>query len=120
MDDTIQSISSRICQEGEASWKWNLFEFVDAFRLQPSATLVQPAPDNELTDHMRALLASCVETLCDERGIASPSWCRETAALAHPWFVSGVENLKASALVESPVHFRKRNIFVLGNFLDRV
>jgi hypothetical protein len=30
-----------------------------------------------------------------------------------------VENLKASALVESPVHYRKRKIFVLANFLER-
>jgi hypothetical protein len=31
-----------------------------------------------------------------------------------------VESLKATALVESPAPFRKRNIFVLGNFLSRV
>jgi hypothetical protein len=40
-------------------------------------------------------------------------------ALDSPWFVAGIENLKASALVESPVRFRKRNIFVLANFLER-
>ncbi|NCO37375.1 MAG: hypothetical protein COZ06_23865 [Armatimonadetes bacterium CG_4_10_14_3_um_filter_66_18] len=39
--------------------------------------------------------------------------------LPEPWFVSGIENLKATALVESPTHFRKRRIFVLGNFLER-
>jgi hypothetical protein len=33
--------------------------------------------------------------------------------------VAGRESLKAMALVESPVWFRRRNIFVLGNFLDR-
>jgi hypothetical protein len=33
--------------------------------------------------------------------------------------VSGVENLKAMALVESPAWFRRRNVFVLGNFLNR-
>ena len=45
--------------------------------------------------------------------------CAGVGALATPWFVAGVENLKALALVESPTHFRKRNIFVLGNFLSR-
>jgi hypothetical protein len=39
--------------------------------------------------------------------------------LPDPWFVAGIENLKASALVESPVQFRRNNIFVLGNFLSR-
>jgi hypothetical protein len=37
-----------------------------------------------------------------------------------PWFVSGMESLKAIALVESPLPFRLRKIFVLENFLSRV
>jgi hypothetical protein len=41
-------------------------------------------------------------------------------AYKDPWFVSGMENLKAITLVESPLHFRRRKIFVLGNFLSRV
>jgi hypothetical protein len=40
-------------------------------------------------------------------------------ALSEPWFVSGMENLKASALLESPLPFRRNNVFVLGNFLSR-
>ena len=36
-----------------------------------------------------------------------------------PWFVSGMENLKAIALAESPLRFRIRKIFVLSNFLSR-
>jgi hypothetical protein len=39
--------------------------------------------------------------------------------LPRPWFVAGVENLKATALVESPLPFRRNNVFVLGNFLSR-
>lgn len=46
------------------------------------------------------------------------------AALAEPiqppWFVAGMENLKAIALAESPLRFRLRKIFVLENFLSRV
>jgi hypothetical protein len=40
--------------------------------------------------------------------------------LEEPWFVTGIENLKAMAIVESPVFFRRRLIFVLENFLSRV
>ena len=66
-----------------------------------------------------ALLASTVEMLCAERRMPVPWWCGGAGILPAPWFVSGVENLKALALVESPAHFRKRNIFVLANFLAR-
>ncbi len=69
---------------------------------------------------MRALLASTVEMLCDEARLEPPEWCAAVPALPEPWFVAGMEGLKVLALAESPVHFRKRNIFVLGNFLSRV
>jgi hypothetical protein len=31
-----------------------------------------------------------------------------------------MESLKATALVESPLPYRRNNIFVLGNFLTRI
>ena len=69
---------------------------------------------------MRALIASTVETLCADLSLEAPEWCRGVSRLDRPWFVSGVENLKASALVESPSRYRMRNVFVLANFLERV
>ena len=48
-----------------------------------------------------------------------PQWTAAVGCLDRPWFVSGFESLKASALVESPVPFRSRNVFVLANFLER-
>ena len=60
------------------------------------------------------------ETLAAECGAGPPDWTNGVGPLDRPWFVSSYENLKASALVESPVPFRSRNVFVLANFLDRV
>jgi hypothetical protein len=53
-------------------------------------------------------------------GFQSPEWVLNVPACKDPWFVSGIENLKAIALVESPLFFRIRKIFVLENFLTRV
>lgn len=78
------------------------------------------APPFEATDEkIRCLMASTVEVLCREADMTAPPWCRAVGCLVNPWFVAGVESLKAMALVESPGHFRKRNIFVLDNFLER-
>ncbi len=66
------------------------------------------------------LLASVAEYLCDEMDIPCPEWIRNIPACKDPWFVSGIENLKAISLVESPLQFRIRKIFVLENFLSRV
>lgn len=117
--NAVVSVSRRICAESDSSWKLWLFEFVDAFRRCPSGDLIGTPPVPEASDRVRSLLASTVETLCGERNIPAAWWCGGVGPLASPWFVADVENLKATALVESPAQFRKRNIFVLGNFLAR-
>lgn len=117
--DSVIGISRRISADGDASWKLWLFEFVDAFRRSPSEELVAHPPAAETSDRIRCLLASTVEALCAERRLPAPWWCNGAGILPAPWFVAGVENLKALALVESPARFRRRNIFVLANFLAR-
>lgn len=100
-------------------WVTHLMDFVDDFRYyqEPAILQVPFKPDRERID---AILASTVETLCAETGLEAPVWIQNIPACRQPWFVSGLENLKAIALVESPVFFRLRKIFVLGNFLNRV
>ena len=112
--ESVVEISRLLSEE---TWKVALFDFVDAYRRHPDAALVDVPP--RCTGRLEALLASVVETLCDEVGQGIPVWAGRVPPLATPWFVSGVENLKASALVESPIHFRKRKVFVLSNFLSR-
>jgi transcriptional regulator with XRE-family HTH domain len=117
--DSVPEISVRIVLDGFDSWKTHLFDFVDAFRSERERALVQEGPVPELDARLRAMCASVTEALCHELRILEPAWCAGIPPLAQPWFVAGIENLKASALVESPAWFRVRNIFVLGNFLAR-
>lgn len=116
---SFRSASVRVLADGFDSWTIHLFDSVDAFRRGPDPCLIRAAPVDELHPRLRALIASTVEAVCAEFSCPLPGWCRGVGALENPWFVAGVENLKASALVESPVRFRKRNIFVLANFLER-
>lgn len=107
-------------QAGKAAWKLCLFNFVDAFRAKKNqALLIQIPVYPGLSQDLQALWASTIEALSHEVGIATPPWCAQMGPLPQPWFVSEVENLKAMAVLESPVFFRKRNIFVLENFLHR-
>ena len=118
--DSLSMVSERIHAQGEALWKIWLFNFVDAFRrVSKPEELIQDPPISKSTHKTKALLASTLDTLCEERGIKIPEWSCSIPPLQKPWFVSQSENLKATALVESPLHFRKRNIFVLDNFLSR-
>jgi hypothetical protein len=117
--DSAAATGLRLLLEGEESWRVHLFDFVDAFRRSPSDRLVIDVPPPGLPERMDALLACTVEALCTEAELPIPRWVRATPPLAVPWFPSGVENLKAIALVEAPVPFRRRQVFVLGNFLSR-
>jgi transcriptional regulator with XRE-family HTH domain len=117
--DSVQEISIRMVLEGFESWKTHLFDFVDAFRSARRPELLVEPPITELDSRLQALCASTVEALCAEQPIRAPAWCAGIPSLDQPWFVAGIENLKVSALVESPVWFRARNIFVLDNFLSR-
>ncbi|MGD9563136.1 MAG: hypothetical protein AB7F88_13105 [Pyrinomonadaceae bacterium] len=100
-------------------WKIHLLDFVDDFRCHKSPTaIVEPF---ELSDErMDALLAGVIETLCDELGIQIPDWLGQVPSCREPYFVSGIESLKAISLVQTPVRFRLRKIFVLENALHRV
>lgn len=100
-------------------WRISFFNFVDAFRRDRDTRYVSTPPSSQLSPQLAALLASAVESLCVELELPTPIWCDSIPPLPTPWFVADIENLKATALLESPVWFRKRNIFVLANFLER-
>jgi hypothetical protein len=100
-------------------WKLYFYDFVDDFRRNRDAAMI--AEPFELCDEkIDALLASTTEKLCDELEIEIPDWVKEVPSCKKPYFVSGIENLKAISIVQSPLRFRARNIFVLENFLSRV
>jgi hypothetical protein len=64
--------------------------------------------------------AACVEYLCLESHIPMPGWIhKKQYFLKEPFFAGGLESLKAFLLVESPLPFRRRNIFVSENALER-
>ena len=100
-------------------WLIHFMDFVDDFRYHKDPrALVEPFDLSD--DKMDALLASTAESLCDELGIKPPEWLAHVPACREPYFVGGLEDLKAISIVESPLRFRIRKIFVLENFLSRV
>ena len=100
-------------------WKIPLMDFVDDFRYYKDPAMI--AEPFYLSDERKdAVLASVIETLCDELGIAIPKWLSDVPACREPYFLSEIESLKAITLVETPVHFRVRKVLVMENFLFRV
>jgi hypothetical protein len=117
LEDSVEDVSEKAARDGD--WRIHFFNFVDAFRKTKDINLIAKPPTKKLGVKEQTLLASIVFDLCIELDIETPEWALAKVPLKEPWFVSGVENLKAMAIVESPVAFRRNNIFVLENFLAR-
>lgn len=113
------AVSYEVLKNGFDSWKIHFFDFVDEYRRTLDARLFLLEPSKLLDLRLRALLASIVQELCTESDVECPTWASQSYFLKDPWFVAGIESLKATALAESSFSFRRNNIFVLSNFLMR-
>ena len=101
---------------------WTRFmDCVDECRRQRSVAPLFELLTKSRISRERALINATARHLClSEFKVFVPDWAKNYIWLKEPWFVSGVENLKATALIESPAEFRANHIFVLSNFLSRV
>ncbi len=106
-----------------------LGDFIDDFRHRAKSreeklALVEEKPEPIQTKEFNdadAYLAAVAEYLCREAGLPPPAWTERPEYFLHePWFAGGLESLKAILLVESPVPFRRRNLFVSANAMTRV
>jgi len=116
-------------RRGEPLTLWRLGDLVDDFRLRATTAeeklaLVSETPvwiDTPSQEDCNAYWAATVETLCRETGLKPPEWTESPRCYLHrPWFAGTLESLKAILLAESPVAFRRRNLFVSSDALVRV
>jgi len=103
-----------------------LLQLLDDYRraqrlgVPAAANLFQQRPDETGDNRVDAALAGLAEHLARRDGWLPPAWAFEQERYARPWwFVSGVRSWHALALVESPLAFRKRGVFLTGAALDR-
>jgi hypothetical protein len=86
-----------------------------------AARLFDEPPPGTGDVRVDAALAGLAEHLARHDGWPPPLWAFDESRYAKPWwFVSGVKSWHATALVESPLAFRKRGVFLTHSALDRV
>ena len=114
---SARQATQRVCL-GE-DWRIPYFEFVDSFRATHCEHLFLERPVDGLDIRSLALICSIVMQLCDETKTPPPKWAMLSLELEAPWFISKFINLRAISLVDSPVFFKRNNIFVGSDFLER-
>lgn len=82
----------------------------------------EPDADDCLPDHILPFLAGMVHKLCNDYAIACPNWIhKDCYVLNEPHFwLDAKGTLRFLLLVESPIEFKIRNLFVAANALTRV
>src|SRR6266545_6332686 len=106
---TLKQVKRKI-KDDPMNWSVHLMDFVDDFRYYRDQRMIEEPCELD-DERFDALLAATAEQLCYELKIKPPEWILAVPAPRDPWFVSGMESLKAIALVESPLPFRLRKIF---------
>lgn len=98
------------------------FSFVEAFERAPPADrpgLLTDCPEKIGDPRFDALLAGIAERLCARTGLSSPAWVGHPSRfLGTWWFVAGLRSLEADALVNSPISFARRGVFISGDALS--
>jgi hypothetical protein len=102
-----------------------LANFLDAFYRGPSQETVREEPPllPEVYPHgavINAYLAATAEYLCRRFGLPIPDWVfKPCRYLERPYFALEAASFRATLLLESPLEFRSRNLFVTANALSR-
>lgn len=98
-----------------------LSEFLDAFYQSPDRrqSMIDEAP-RAIGGFEDAWLGAVAEHLARRWNLGIPDWVDQPGRfLARPFFAGGLESLKAILLAESPLAFRRRQIFVEAEPLRR-
>ncbi len=103
-----------------------LANFLDEFYDRPSFAAISESPKllsptrGELGRIQDSYLAATAEELARRYSLTFPDWIAgEERKMHRPWFASPLGSLRAILLLESPVSFRARNLFVSENVLSR-
>jgi hypothetical protein len=103
-----------------------LANFLDGFYAAPDAAALSAIPEllapkqGEPGRVQDAYLAATAEQLACASGFPVPAWAAADERKLHrPWFASPLAALRAVLLLESPVAFRSRNLFISENALAR-
>ena len=65
-------------------------------------------------------IAAMVELACHQKKIPPPVWVEEAEGLSKPYFGSTMLSLRFYLLINAPVPFKKRNIFIDSSIGDRL
>jgi len=116
---SINEVVLNIRQKG--SWKNPIFDFIDDYNRDQIGWDLSEPDFSGLSPEVSSLVCGVVAYMVVKYKANPPKWTKDSKyMLKEPFFVSGLENFKANALVHSPLQLRRLNVFVTEDFFSRV
>jgi len=112
----------------EDVWRYAIVQLLDDYTsvlrregTEVAAPMFAERPDSTGDVRVDAALAALAEHLARRDGWPAPAWATEPGRETREWwFVTELRAFHPRALVESPLSFRKRGVFVTRDALERV
>lgn len=109
-------------------WRYAIVQMLDDYQsvlrrdgANEAAQMWQAEPATTGDVRVDAAFAALGEHLARRDGWPAPAWVSESRREAVPWwFVTDLRGLHPQALVESPLSFRRRGVFITHGALERV
>jgi len=93
-------------------------ELIECAPIEERGALLSTPPALVGDRRFDALLAAIAEYVCARCGILAPAWVEDEGRfLEQWWFVSGIKSLHADAIVNSPISFARRGVFITAGAL---
>ena len=113
----------QMLEQGEGvkdCWRFGILQTIDAYQgclrrggRELAAKVFTREPPPTTSTKIDAAFAALAAHLADEDRWSAPAWVDDSRRVTgEPWFVAEVPAFVASALEESPPHFRRRGIFI--------
>lgn len=112
---------AKVQDKAERSYAFaEIHDLFKSWSKEQLAEALRDAPLVELNDFCLNYLAAMAEQACRQKHVEVPSWILEVESLKTPYFASSLQSLRIYLLTNTPVAFRRRNLFVDTSVGDRV
>lgn len=119
--DKFQNLVSDLAKSKKPSLVFaEISDFLNKLHGDEFKTAVDEKPKAKLSNYHQNYLAAMIEFSANTKKVNPPEWINEIDVLTEPVFGSKLKNLRTHLLLNSPIPFRKRNIFIDSTVGNRV